>query len=206
MSKAHSVAFAKNHGPITQVLRQVLPHEARVLEVGSGPGEHAAHFCRALEQVAWWQPSEGASGWQARRDSVEAWRNEEGAGAMQPLVCVDLLEPAWWQRVEFGHVDAVVSINVAHIVAWQGVVNLMRGAARLLDVGGLVYFYGPWRDDARPFEPSNQAFDARLRASIPGAGVRLVGELAQHARPLGFELYKDIEMPSNNRSLVWRKV
>lgn len=205
MTKAYSVAFERNHGPITQVLGEVLPVGARVLEVGSGPGEHAAHMCGVLEQVQWWQPSENASEMDMRRGSVEAWRTTEGGSSMQSLVCVDLLDAQWWTGHDFGQLDVLVSINVAHIVAWEGTVNLMRGASALLNAGGLVYFYGPWRHPERPFEPSNQAFDVRLRDKIEGAGIRSIDVLTQIAEPLGFELWRDVEMPSNNRSLVWRK-
>ncbi|MFO8045276.1 MAG: DUF938 domain-containing protein, partial [Halomonas sp.] len=42
-SRLQSPATARNRQPILEVLRQVVPDSARVLEVASGSGEHALY-------------------------------------------------------------------------------------------------------------------------------------------------------------------
>ena len=52
-----SPSAARNRDPILAVLQRVLPAAGRVLEIGSGTGEHAVHFARHLSALRW-QPSD----------------------------------------------------------------------------------------------------------------------------------------------------
>jgi hypothetical protein len=52
-----SQACERNKEPIRAVLEAWLPPSAGVLEIGSGTGQHAVHFCRTIASLQW-QPSE----------------------------------------------------------------------------------------------------------------------------------------------------
>jgi len=67
--KRFSEACNRNQAPILAVLKEVLPNTGRVLEIGSGTGQHAAYFSRSLPDLAW-QPSDLAEA----LPSIEAWR------------------------------------------------------------------------------------------------------------------------------------
>ena len=54
----------------------------------------------------------------------------------------------------------------------------MQGAARHLRPGGRLITYGPYFDEG-PAAPSNQAFDADLRARNPAWGIRRLDDVAQ---------------------------
>ena len=82
----------------------------------------------------------------------------------------------------------------------------MSGAGRVLPQGGLLYLYGPFREVDVPTAPSNEAFDADLKARNPAWGLRQKEKLVELAKANGLELVERIEMPANNLSLVFRKV
>ena len=47
----------RNKGPILTLLERTLPRTGLVLEIGSGTGQHVAHFAKALPELTW-QPSD----------------------------------------------------------------------------------------------------------------------------------------------------
>ena len=57
MTLPHSPACERNRAPIIEVLRTHLHEAKRVLEIGSGTGQHAAYFAHGLPHLQW-QPSD----------------------------------------------------------------------------------------------------------------------------------------------------
>lgn len=189
-------ACERNREPILQVLRSVLPASGRLLEVGSGTGQHAAWFASAFPRIEW-QPSDVAE----NLDSINAWRQHESRANVLPAMELDLARYAWPEQ----HYDAVVCINTIHIVSWELVQALIAGAGRSLRQDGAFYVYGPYRYRDRPLEPSNENFDQWLRDRDPLSGIRefeAINDLADRAE---LEFAEDRPMPANNRSIWWRK-
>ena len=48
-----SAACERNKDPILRVLRECLAQRLQVLEIGSGTGQHAVYFARALAHLTW---------------------------------------------------------------------------------------------------------------------------------------------------------
>ena len=78
------------------------------------------------------------------------------------------------------------------------------GRRRALPPGGVLYLYGPFKQDGQHTAPSNVDFDAGLRAHNPEWGVRDLGDVSALAHAQGLELVERISMPANNLSLVFR--
>jgi hypothetical protein len=102
-------------------------------------------------------------------------------------------------------VAAVVCLNMIHIAPPSATEALLRGAARVLAPGGMLFLYGPFRRQGRHTSDSNAAFDAMLRAQNPAWGVRNLEDVAALAAAAGLELEQIHEMPANNLSVVFRK-
>lgn len=188
-------AAARNRAPILEVLRQHLPAQGLVLEVASGSGEHILHFAEALPALSF-QPSDPDAG---ARASIDAWA--EGQPNVRPALALDA--SATWPALR---ADAVLCINMIHIAPWQAAIGLFRGAAATLPAGGLLYLYGPYRQSGLPTAPSNEAFDADLRARNPAWGLRLLEDVVALAAEHGFAAPDVVPMPANSLSLIFRRV
>jgi SAM-dependent methyltransferase len=180
VSEARSApAVARNRDPILNVLRRVLPARGLVLEIASGTGEHAVHFAGALPDIVW-QPTDPD---EAALRSIAAWREQTRLPNLPPPLEFDVAANIW--PVE--RADAVVCINMIHISPWRGAVALMAGAGRVLAPGGVLFLYGPYKEEGRHTAPSNEAFDADLRARNPEWGVRDLGDIIALAASHGLD-------------------
>ena len=81
----------------------------------------------------------------------------------------------------------------------------MAGAGRVLSEAGLLNLYGPYRIDGCHTAPSNEAFDASLRAQNPLWGIRDLDDVSALAQRHGFVLSETVPMPANNLSVIFRR-
>lgn len=188
---------ARNRAQILEVLARVVPEGARVLEIASGAGEHAVWLAEHLRGVTW-VPSDPDPD---ARASIEAWRAHSGLANVLPALALDVSQSPW----PLSRADVVVCINMIHISPWEATEALIAGASAILPRGGVLYTYGPYRRSGAHTAPSNEAFDASLRARNPAWGVRDLEAVESTARAKGFVLDEIVEMPANNLSLVFRR-
>jgi SAM-dependent methyltransferase len=185
----------RNRDPILDVLRRVLPPRGLVLEIASGSGEHAVYFAKNLPTLSW-QPSDPDP--QALA-SIAAHRKTDGVANLLAPVRLDVMVPEW--PVE--RADALVCCNMIHIAPWAACEGLIAGAARVLQAGGILYLYGPYKIDGHHTAPSNQSFDDQLQSQNPQWGIRNLGDVAGLAERHGFALLETVPMPANNLSVIF---
>jgi SAM-dependent methyltransferase len=197
-------AFHRNHAPIGAVLSDFLDgRHGDVLELGSGPGQHATEFARRFPDATWW-PSDVSD---SHLRSIAAWRAHAALPNLRPPIFIDIAEPDWRLDVH-GMPEqfmAMFSANVLHIAPWTVSLGLLAGAGRHLRLDGRLFVYGPFRRDGRHNAPSNAAFDARLRADDPDWGVRDTAELREAAQAHRLALTEIVELPANNAILVFER-
>ncbi len=191
-----SEACERNRGPILEVLRDAFSGVARVLEIGSGTGQHAVFFAAMLPHLIW-QPSD--------RDEhlagIAMWCDEADLPNLRAPLALDV-DAADWPVAEC---DALFSANTLHIMSWLSVGNFFRGVERVLRPGGVLAVYGPFSHGGRHTAQSNAHFDAFLRGRDPLSGVRDFDAVCALSRQHGLELDGDHALPANNRMLIWRR-
>jgi len=196
--KPFADSCAENRRPILTVLRQLLPGRQRLLEIGSGTGQHAVYFSGEFPRLQW-QTSDR----QENHPGIRLWLQEQGgANALPPLV-LDVCQQPW--PLPPASVDTVFSANTAHIMSWEGVEAMFAGVAQVLQPQGLFLLYGPFNYHGRYSTEGNARFDQWLRSRDPQSGIRDIEALYRLAEAHALHPYRDFSMPANNRMLVWRK-
>jgi len=194
-------ATGRNQEVILDVLKEALPKSGAVLEVASGSGQHITYFAQQIPQLKW-QPSDIEA---AARASIDAWRNEMGVtDAVHTPIDLDASVDIW----SLGHIkdlNAIMSINMIHISAWEACLGLLKNASRVLPAGGVLYLYGPFKVGGFHIAPSNAEFDLSLQSQNPSWGVRNLDDVAEEALKQNFQLMKTIRMPANNFSVIFHK-
>jgi len=196
VSRPYAAACDRNREPIAEHLAQWLPARARVLEIGSGTGQHAVYFGERFAGVEW-QTSDVAE----NHAGIRAWIEFSGRSNVLPPIELDVLRGAWPR----GPFDAAFTANTAHIMPVEAVEQMFAGAGRVLAAQGFFFLYGPVNRNGEFTSESNRAFDADLRLRAAHMGLRDDRVLIEFARAAGLDLAADYAMPANNRSLVFKR-
>jgi len=194
--KPYVASCESNRAPILEVLRVALAGRSRLLEIGSGTGQHAVYLAPEFPELTW-QTSDLAEA----HAGIRAWLAEAGLTNVLPPLTLDVCKGDWPDR----RYDAVFSANTAHWMSWPEVECLFSGVGSVLEMEGVFCLYGAFKYRGDYTSESNARFDRWLRARDPSSGIRDFEALEELARKAGMTLMKDHEMPAHNRMLVWSK-
>lgn len=194
--KPFSQACVNNQEPIRSKLAPFFESGLRVLEIGSGTGQHGAYFTAHHPQLIW-QPSDVA----AHLPGIEAWRQEGGASNLLVPLTLDINQPpALTQRY-----PAIYTANTLHIMSMDEVALLFKWLPAALEDDAMLFVYGPFRYHGEFTSPSNAAFDASLKGRAPHQGIRDIEWISELATEAGLSLQTDHSMPANNQLLIFKR-
>jgi len=179
-----------------KVIRPWLADSRTMLEIGSGTGQHAVYFAQQLPRLTWITSDK-----QDSHAGIRLWLEEAGLPNTSGPLLLDLAQEPW-PEVE---ADAVFTANTVHIISWSLVEALFRGVGRQLPAGGLFMIYGPFNYGGSYTSESNARFDQWLKDRDAQSGIRNFEDVDVLARNAGLELCDDVEMPANNRMLIWKR-
>lgn len=198
----------RNREPIRQVLADYLKPGATVLEIAAGTGEQAVYLSKELQARQWFPTDLNP----AALESINAWRRHEANEAMQEARVLDvtatpesILSALQEPGANPPSFDAILCINMIHISPWAATEGLIRLAAAALKPGGILYLYGPYKQNGAHSAQSNADFDADLRSRDAQWGIRDLTDVSDLAHSRGLEPAGIVEMPVNNLSVLFRK-
>jgi hypothetical protein len=198
-------ATQRNREPILEVLQRTLPSTGTILEIASGTGEHAVFFAPQLPGRKWLPTDINY----LSLVSISAWLKHSPSDNIYPPILLDVCANIWSIEQEKQYLDeitAIVSINMIHIAPWAACLGLMAGAGRILPENGILYLYGPFKQNGQHTAPSNAAFDEWLKSQNPEWGVRDLEEVIAVAKMQNLHWCETVSMPANNLSVIFQKI
>ena len=193
MHKPFSQSCENNKQPILEVLERVLADTQKLLEIGSGTGQHAVYLAPHLTHLQW-QTSDMPN----NHNGILAWLADSQATNIQPPVEFTIGQNDWPSKA----FDTVFTANTTHIMQVDEAKSMMEMVSENLPKGGVFCQYGPFNINGQYTSDSNKAFDQYLQQQKCG-GIRDIEELQTWAKEL--TLIEKIPMPANNFIFHWKK-
>ncbi|WOX04047.1 DUF938 domain-containing protein [Microbulbifer pacificus] len=184
----------RNREPIFEQLRRLLAHSRRVLEVGSGTGQHAVYFAPRLPHLLW-QTSERVQ----NLHEVQAWLASSPADNLPPPLPLDVTGE--WPQLR---VDTLFTANTLHIMPASAVESFFARLPQVLEPGGQLIVYGPMKIAGNYIGSGNADFDVWLKEQDSLRGIRDLEWLDQLAEAQGLRRTENNFLPAHNQLLVWR--
>ena len=194
--KPFAESSEQNKVPILAVLKQFCGDVETVLEIGSGTGQHAVFFAEQFPHLTWLTSDQ-----LEYHAGIQMWLKDSGLTNIQGPLLLDVNQSDWPVK----QTDAVFSANTVHIMGWPSVERMFNGIGKILKEGGVFCLYGPFNYNGKFSSESNARFDLWLKQRDPVSGVRDFEALQILADKAGLVFVDDVEMPANNRILVWEK-
>ena len=195
--RIYSPSSGRNSGVISEVLKERLPKKASVLEIASGSGEHGVAICQKRPDILWQMSDPDARS----RQSQDDWRRDL-PDQIKPSLPLSMTDLEWWGGL--GRYDSIYCANMIHIAPWEAALGLAQGAGQLLQSCDQVILYGPFLEGQKTAQ-SNLNFDQSLKSRNPAWGVRSLESVKHIFADVGFNLKARIEMPAENRILLFSK-
>eukprot|EP01023_Acetabularia_acetabulum_P045974 TRINITY_DN4693_c0_g2_i1.p2 TRINITY_DN4693_c0_g2~~TRINITY_DN4693_c0_g2_i1.p2 ORF type:complete len:239 (+),score=24.93 TRINITY_DN4693_c0_g2_i1:50-766(+) len=201
-------ACERNKQPILQklqiIFKQYLKPEQnpKILEIGSGTGQHAVHFAAAHPLIEW-QTSDVM--YNLEQIQKQLYYHSKLENIKQPIE-LDVENDEHWKNAKIeGGYDLIYTANTMHIMSWEQVQKMVRFVPQVLrQDGGLFVVYGPFKKGDLT-TPGNAQFDVSLKFQSNGVqGVRELEDVKKEGENYNLVLIENYDMPSNNNLLVFR--
>jgi cyclopropane fatty-acyl-phospholipid synthase-like methyltransferase len=197
MQKPFSPSCERNQQVILDILKdQIRDNDKHLLEIGSGTGQHAVFMAAQLPSIQWYtsdmlQNHQGIKSWlqDAKTDNIHSPLEYQAGLTGLPMV----------------NCDIVYTANTLHIMSWQNVKVLIRQLGENLKPKSKVIIYGPFNYNGQYTSSSNADFDLSLKERNTESAIRDFEAINKSMQQAQLKLMDDIEMPANNRLLIFLK-
>ncbi len=190
--KRDAPSYHRNIEVITNQLRIILPKNTKyVLEIGSGTGQHVAHFASEFPDIVF-QPTDYKV---ENLESIDAWAaDQKNILSAQRL---DITKTDWLAD-STRKFDALLCFNVIHITPWEVTKAIFIGADKIMNKDCKIAIYGPFKINGTQTSQSNEEFEKWLKGRDSAYGVRDIEDVNKAAQAYGFSHIEKHPMPANN--------
>ena len=198
MDKYHAESTRRNRTPILEVLKKEIEGSKKLLEIGSGTGQHAVYFSKKLPQILW-QTSDRS----INHESINYWIKRYN---LKNLLLPLNIEIGVNEKNINDIFDCVFSSNTSHIMSLENVKRLFALVGKILNKNGKFFLYGPFKINLEFTTKSNEDFHEKLKAENKLMGLRDIEELDNYAIENNMQNHAFYEMPANNYLSIWKKL
>ena len=199
MKKLYSDSAARNAPYISELLFEYLPDKGKVLELASGTGQHCIYFSEKFSNLEW-QPSDIEK---KRLDSIEAYRQEITQANIKRPLLIDATVEKW--DTQINNYDAIIAINILHLISFKEMKNLVRGSSSALKSNGHLIVYGPFMRGSELTSDEDIKFHSSLVECDPEIGYKDDFDILDEIEANNLCPEAIIEMPANNLMFVAKK-
>ena len=189
----------RNKEPVFNVISDILLQTGQVLEIGSGTGQHALFFAEKMPHLHW-HPSDCGEYLVGLRTR---FKMNPVANVAAPVELDVRNLP--WNLGGLKSVETIYTANTLHIMGLDAVECFFAGAGQVLEQGGHLIVYGPFKYRGDYTTPSNADFDIWLKNRDRRSGIRDFEAVDALAQNIGLSLRADQDMPANNQCLIWQR-
>ena len=190
-------AADNNKQPILNTLQKLSLLKGKVVEIGSGPGQHGIHFCQQVSALTW-QPTEIES----KLPLTLQWYD-----VSQKQGLTNYLKPFAFHigsdSITASDFDLVYSANVLHIISEELAQHLIKQLVETMNSGQKLICYGPFKKDSEYTSESNRDFDQWLFSEGYG-GMQDLTDVENWSNG-ELSLMQVKNMPANNFIVVYQK-
>ncbi len=161
--RRHSPSAQRNAPAILAAL-QAYPLQGHLLEIASGTGYHAAHIAPHFPNLTW-QPTDYDT---ANLPSITAWTY--AIASIRPPIQRDATAKGWHKI--HPNQDAILLINLLHLITKDQAASLLKESALALTPGGYAFFYGPFLRHGKTTSEGDTNFHASLQSQNPDIGYK----------------------------------
>lgn len=201
MSDKKSLAFSQacenNKDPILNILKDYFK-TGSVLEIGHGTGQHAEYFSSKLSLE--WFPADVAENNQMMIDRIEAHELPLSA----PFTLRVSSEKSMKEQLGCTFTHAFTA-NTLHIMSEEEVEIFSREVKEIINPGGYLLVYGPFKFNGNYTTQSNEDFDQWLKDRDPKSGIKDFEKINKLLDQNKFDFVAKHDLPANNHILVYQK-
>ena len=198
MDKYHAESTRRNRNPILGILKKEIEGSKKLLEIGSGTGQHAVYFSKKMPHILW-QTSDRS----INHESINYWIKRYNLKNL--LLPLDI-EIGVNEKNINDVFDCVFSSNTSHIMSLENVKRLFALVDKVLNKNGKFFLYGPFKINLEFTTKSNEDFHQKLKAENKLMGLRDIEELDNYAIENNMQNHAFYEMPANNYLSIWKRL
>ncbi len=198
MNKPFAESCERNQQAIFECIAAYLQNSSkRLLELGSGTGQHAVYMAPRLPAIEW-QTSELA----AYIAGIEAWLHDSPAVNLPKPLVLDV--DAANEALLAAPYDVIFTANTLHYVPLSTAENFLNVAQNCAAPESLFFIYGPFNDRGRYTSEGNVRLDMWLKEREPLSGIKDIQWLDSALSERGFRALAKHSMPANNLIAVYQ--